>query len=301
MKQYRTLALTILASLLLAACGGGGGGGAADNNSGSTPPPANPTPDPDPDPDPDPEPLPFDLLSDEPGSPTINGYINDPDVVVAFDDAGNGVATWVVDTDTDAVLRYSIFTAATGSWSPPEDALELRDDRSEVQVISGGTSFAVLVLDGEDAALVAVVVNGVLSDFATLDVLTEEEVNQGFSIRGGGLAASGDGYAATWQRAVRRDLDTFDEFFEIKASTISQPGAGWSDPVSLNDEAILGTVELLGTANGYLQLWFEIEEVNNVDVSRVKTSYNDGSGWVPDDLGQLGATFPVAATNGTTI
>ncbi|MEO1201391.1 MAG: hypothetical protein AAFX10_01705, partial [Pseudomonadota bacterium] len=297
MKQLRILALTLLAGLLLAACGGGGGGGAANNNSGSTPPPINPTPDPDPDP------LPFDLLSDEPGSPGIRGYINNPDIQVEFDNNGNGVAAWVADIGPAAVLRYSIFTPATGSWTPAASAIELRSARSEVHIFSGGASFAVLVIDDSKEVLTAIVANGVLSDFESLEVISEEDIDNFFGVSDGALAASGDGYAATWQRMVRIDDVTFDRFFRLRASTLSAPGAGWSDPVSIDDgEANLRNYELLGTANGYLKIWLEFERLNSGTTSRLKANYNNGSGWLatPDDLGETSSSAPAAATNGST-
>ena len=301
----RKFALSILTCLIVVACGGGGGNGGGNNGGGAgggaggggagggggTPPP------------PPPPALPFELISDELGAANIEGGGDEGAVRVAFNASGDGLAVWLESTETEVLLRYAFYSAATGSWSMAMDGGLVEAYGEELILVGGSNAFGLLALTDDEELLAATVVNGVLSDFEILDAIDDTE-NSRINMEYPSLAASGDGFAATWRRDLAYDPATRTRTSVMRASTLTAAGAGWSDAVNISPESEdIRRAGLAGSETGYVQTWI-IGEAGFSNTGNLFASYNDGSGWLatPVDLGEAyNFNEPAMASDGTTI
>lgn len=307
MKLLKSILLGIVLTLFVAACGGGGGGGGGNTGGGNTgggggggsggggggSGGGGGTP--------EPPPLPFELISDEQGAASIDS-VRGEEVFVAFDDNGNGLAVWFLRSGTGTVLVYSMYVPATASWTAAVTA----GDASgiwEAKLQGGADSFGLLALRDGREIVAATFAGGALSDFETLETITEEEEREGLRVEDIALAASGEGFAATWIKVTARDPSTGTRTSVARASVLPMPGAGWSAPENLGPEGELGTLGIIGSATGYLAFWEEGEIINGGAANLLVNFYTNGQ-WQagPVDLDLIYPYWDMqAASNGSTI
>ncbi len=302
MKLLQSILLGLVLTLFVVACGGGGGGGGNAGGGGNTGGGGGGgsgggggggTP--------EPPPPPFELISDEQGAASIDS-VRGEEVFVAFDDNGNGLAVWFLRSGTGTVLVYSMYVPATASWTAAVTA----GDASgiwEARLQGGADSIGLLALNEGLEIVAATFAGGALSDFETLETITEEEEQEGLRVSDISLAASGAGFAATWIKITDRDRDTGTRTSVARASVLSMPGAGWSEPENLGPEGELGTLGIIGSATGYLAFWEE-GDINNRGTANLFANFYTNEQWQtgPVDLDEIYPYWDMqAASDGETI
>lgn len=288
MKLLRILILSLSMSLV-AACGGGGGGGDGGGTAASPPPPAPPPP--------PPPPPPFTLISAEQGSAETRIF-SDP-LATAYTDNGDGIAVWRVETRTDQLLRFAIYTAATDTWSADATVAGLPiESRVEFRLAGGPDAIGIVAAIDGSSIYGATFANGTLSTPELLDAVTQAEQDGGLGVSNLQIAASGGAFAATWLRSTTFDPVTFDRDYLVRASVLSSVGAGWLAATDLSASGPLGArPSLVGGASGFMAVWGSGPETDR----EAAVNYYDGSDWLatPIELGPVDRFGRIGiATNG---
>jgi hypothetical protein len=240
-------------------------------------------------------PAPFELLSGEPGTGVIG------DVELAFMGNGDGIAIWRVDTHASPIrggtLHYSVYTAATQTWSASEEFVSVVPPKWIGYGVAGGDDsigmYYTIETEGPRQLFGTTFANG---QFAVPELL-DETSNSYLQIVGVSIASSGAGYAVAWRRDETLDLATSARERIVRAAQLPAVGAAWESAETLSTQGDVGNPMLASNGSSYLLLWVD----DTAASSELMVAHSVGPGWsaAPTTVGTVIATSPVVASNGS--
>jgi len=237
-------------------------------------------------------PAPFERLSSELGTASID------DIDAAFMANGDGVAVWKFDLQSSEALHYSVYTAATQSWSASQELVSAPPPGRYSFVLAGGSDSVSILFSQRNQngseLFATTFANGVFSTPQRLDETTSRRL----ILDNLALISSGSGYAAAWRREESYDPVTFARERTIRAAQLAAVGAAWSGIQSLNAPSDSFLPVLASNGSSAMVAWTE----NTATARSIWITHTVGSGWNPvptliEDVNSSSAT--ALASNGS--
>jgi hypothetical protein len=163
--------------------------------------------------------------------------------ILAYNDAGDGVAVWMVQ-DVGYSLKYSMYDSASDTWSA--EALLSSTVSSEPQLASNGTGFA-LVWEGHDDIDHQIYGSFYNGSNWSIPVIIDTETK---AANNPVLASNGTGYAVAWYQSIAGDYRIF--------GSISTDAKSWGPPVVIDYGLLYAKYpKIVSNGSQYAVIWRE--------------------------------------------
>jgi hypothetical protein len=170
-----------------------------------------------------------------PSSPTL-----------VYNDRGDAIALWEVQTQVGRWLYSSVYAYASASWSPSEPLVSVAEPLSDLypQLVSNGDGFALVWRETtrQRDELYARLFN--VGNWSAAAKIGGGEVDLGIGFE---LISNGTGYAVAWAE----DDGSDDRVYAI----VSVDGRSWGDAVLRDTAPSAGLPRLASNGSGYALVW----------------------------------------------